>query len=373
MRPVVDHDDALARSGISPKKIGNRGLMPLEFRRPHRQLAASFAEMRDAFLAMGDDRWSAASSHSQKAIAHSDVDGYVKLLNDWARGENLPNGWVPGDEFWIVNDGRVVGELRVRHRLTDWLRQMGGHIGFLVHPDFRNQGIATFALREGVKVVALLGEPEALVTCAEDNAASARVIDKCGGVRIADSMLEGFTKRRRYVIAAGLTRTITSERLTLEPLTEHHADSLFPVLSDPALWTYAGEREEERAPQSLQTLRDLYRRFEVRRADNGKYLLCSWAVLNGGNPIGFVIGPFDPLTRRATLGYVIGRPWWSKGFATEAVSVVVSHFIANGGRHVRAMVDRGNVASLRVLVKCGFSCEDRDARFVDCSFRVRCP
>ena len=175
--------------------------MSVELRRPSGEQSASFAAMRDAFVAAGDDRWCAGTNHPKTAVAHTNVDAYIALMNAWSRGEDLPEGWVPCDHFWIVNDGTVVGEIAVRHRLTEWLRQVGGHIGYDVHPAHRNRGIATAALREALNVLAERGETEALITCALDNVASARVIEKCGGVRIEDSTEPRMPTRRRYVIA----------------------------------------------------------------------------------------------------------------------------------------------------------------------------
>jgi len=91
----------------------------------------------------------------------------------------------------------VVGECEVRHRLTPSLREFGGHIGYIVHPTHRNRGIATFALRRCLSVLADRGETEALVTCAASNSASARVIEKCCGRRIEDSA----SGRQRFCIA----------------------------------------------------------------------------------------------------------------------------------------------------------------------------
>jgi predicted acetyltransferase len=167
-----------------------------ERRRPSPELVPSFERMRDAVLRTGYDGWKAPGS----AAAHTDVYAYVDAIQHWAKGEQLPRGWVPGDIFWIVEREGVVGEMAVRHRLTDYLREVGGHIGYLTHPEHRNRGVATFALREGLKVIASLGIGEALVTCLDTNVASARVIEKCGGVRIEDSSLPG-PKRRRYVIS----------------------------------------------------------------------------------------------------------------------------------------------------------------------------
>ena len=155
--------------------------------------------MRDAFVAAGDDRWGPKKNHPATAIAHADVAAYVDLLDRWSRGIDVPAGWVPTSEFWIVDDGEVVGELGLRHHLNDWLQQVGGHIGYDVHPERRNRGIATFALREALKIAAEMRIHQVLLTCLDDNAASIRVIEKCGGTRIEDARYDG-PKRRRYLM-----------------------------------------------------------------------------------------------------------------------------------------------------------------------------
>jgi predicted acetyltransferase len=176
--------------------------MPLELRRPCADLADSFADMRDAYVRAGEDPWSPENNLRATAIAHSDVPAYIELLESWARGERLPEGWVPSDEFWIVEDGTVVGQINIRPTLNDWLQKVGGHVGYDVHPEHRNQGIATFALDAALRLLAERGVREALVTCRDDNEPSARVIEKCGGRRIGDSRVRE-PKRRRYLLSTG--------------------------------------------------------------------------------------------------------------------------------------------------------------------------
>ncbi len=95
---------------------------------------------------------------------------------------------------------RDAGELEIRHHLLARLRVMGGHIGYHTHPLHRGKGVATYALREGLKILAHMGVRAALITCADSNAASARVIEKCGGIRVQDAAVAGFERRRRYVV-----------------------------------------------------------------------------------------------------------------------------------------------------------------------------
>lgn len=167
----------------------------LQLRQPSIELARSFECMRDACLRNGDGGWA-----GRTALARSDIPAFIALLNRRALGQDVPSGWVPETTFWVVRSGhQVVGEVELRHPLNDWLRQVGGNVGYLIHPDHRNKGYATFALREGLNALRNMGLEQALVTCREDNVASIRVIEKCGGVRIEDSTATG-PARRRYLI-----------------------------------------------------------------------------------------------------------------------------------------------------------------------------
>lgn len=145
-------------------------------------------------MVRGDNRWT-----DHRDLAHTDLNAYVDLLNNWSHGRLLPDGMVPADEFWIIDDDVVVGEIDVRRRLTPYLSEIGGQIGYLVHPEHRNRGVATFALRSALDILKNLGWREVVITCLDDNAASARVIEKCGGKRIADSKAD-WPLRRRYIV-----------------------------------------------------------------------------------------------------------------------------------------------------------------------------
>jgi RimJ/RimL family protein N-acetyltransferase len=53
------------------------------------------------------------------------------------------------------------------------------------------------------------------------------------------------------------------------------------------------------------------------------------------------------------VGYWIGREYWGKGVATEALSQFLDHVEVR--RPLYAGVAKHNVASIRVLEKCGFT------------------
>jgi len=93
-----------------------------------------------------------------------------------------PAGWVTATYLWMVEEDAVVGRISLRHALTPWLIEVGGHIGYAVRPSARRQGHATAALGLMLGVAAERGIDPALVTCDHDNIGSRKVIEANGGV-----------------------------------------------------------------------------------------------------------------------------------------------------------------------------------------------
>lgn len=98
------------------------------------------------------------------------------------RGVARPSGRVASTHFWIAEGADLVGYLHLRHELNDFLREEGGHIGYSVRPSRRRQGHASRALALGVRRAGELGIDRVLVTCDDDNVASAGTIERNGGV-----------------------------------------------------------------------------------------------------------------------------------------------------------------------------------------------
>jgi len=84
-----------------------------------------------------------------------------------------------GSPRWIVEDRQVLGGIVLRHKFDDSL----GHIGYGVRPSARHRGLASWALNEMLgEARAALGLDRVLIPCLADNVASARTIERSGGV-----------------------------------------------------------------------------------------------------------------------------------------------------------------------------------------------
>jgi predicted acetyltransferase len=92
-----------------------------------------------------------------------------------------PDGYVPATTLWWVQDNAYLARIAVRHRLTDFLLEYAGHIGYDVRPSARRQGHATAMLRHMLPIARELGIEQALVTCDAANIGSRKVIETNGG------------------------------------------------------------------------------------------------------------------------------------------------------------------------------------------------
>ncbi|SFB99230.1 GNAT family N-acetyltransferase [Streptomyces aidingensis] len=92
-----------------------------------------------------------------------------------------PRGHVPCTTLWWTEDGEWLGRLAIRHRLNRLMLEFAGHIGYDVRPSARRRGHGTAMLRAALPAAHRMGIEAVLVTCDDDNDASRRIIEHCGG------------------------------------------------------------------------------------------------------------------------------------------------------------------------------------------------
>jgi len=149
------------------------------------------------YAAAGEDRY-----QNIEEIERGDFAAYVRRLRDNAAGAHLPADYVPSSTFWLLRDGKtILGVSRLRHHLNDHLRVTGGHIGYDIRPSQRRRGYGTRILALTLEKALARGLKRVLVTCLADNVASARIIEKSGGLLQDEIFSEPMGGRlRRYWI-----------------------------------------------------------------------------------------------------------------------------------------------------------------------------
>ena len=152
-------------------------------------------------------------------------------------------------------------------------------------------------------------------------------------------------------------RALATRRLMLEPQVVSHAEDMFRVLSDPAIYAYENE-----PPASEEWLRERFRKLETRLSGDGSEDWLNWVVrLRSGELIGYVQASVER-RGRAGIAYVLASRHWGQGFAREAVRAMMDELAANYGvREFTAVLKRPNERSRRLLERVGFTPWPADA------------
>lgn len=135
----------------------------------------------------------------------SEPDQIVQRAYKMERGIDLPPGYVRATTLWLVDQDSFIGELSIRHELNEALSRFGGHIGYEVRCSQCGKGYGTKMLALALDYCKTeLGLRRVLITCDDANGASAKVIERNGGVlqdRIVNRLDRGTVLTRRYWIA----------------------------------------------------------------------------------------------------------------------------------------------------------------------------
>jgi len=145
-------------------------------------------------------------------------------------------------------------------------------------------------------------------------------------------------------------RRLVTPRLVLEPQVAAHADAMFAVLSDPAIYEY-----ENAPPVSLAWLRERYARLESRTSGDGTERWLNWVLRTAdGTAIGYVQATVH--ADAADVAYEMGSAWWGHGYASEAVAAMLDELAhAYGVRRFAAVAKRANARSHALLARLGFA------------------
>ena len=134
------------------------------------------------------------------SIEEGDWEEFVKNCRKHEKGLDLPEGWVPGSSFWLMDSTNcIAGVVSIRHRLSPDLIQRGGHVGYGIRPSCRRQGYGTKALELALNECHKMGILDVLVTCSKDNIASEKIIRANGGIQDSNTFVDGKEVQRFWI------------------------------------------------------------------------------------------------------------------------------------------------------------------------------
>jgi [ribosomal protein S5]-alanine N-acetyltransferase len=153
---------------------------------------------------------------------------------------------------------------------------------------------------------------------------------------------------------------IETERLVLREYVADDIDAVHAYASDPAVVEFMlwGPNTPDETAQFVE--RAIQCSTERPRTTFGLAL----TLRDGGTLLGGCgLHIREPAHSAAEIGYCLARPAWGRGYATEAAGALLEFgFVQLGLHRIYAMCDTRNVASSRVLAKCGMR---REGHFVE--------
>lgn len=153
---------------------------------------------------------------------------------------------------------------------------------------------------------------------------------------------------------APLGQAFETERLRLQPLDASHVDGLWAVHGDEVVTRFLPSPTWHSGEDAT-----VWFARHVKMHTDGR--VRRWAVLDkaGDRPIGdCMLFNFDDVSRRAEVGFVLGRADWGRGAMREAVDALLrAGFGPLGLRRIEAFADPRNIASDRLLRAVGFTHE----------------
>jgi [ribosomal protein S5]-alanine N-acetyltransferase len=138
----------------------------------------------------------------------------------------------------------------------------------------------------------------------------------------------------------------------LEPRSMAHAEELFPVLAEAALYEFI----HEEPPQSVEALRKKLARSESRKSPDGTEHWLNWVVRDASRNLAGYVQATVAANLETNVAYAIGSAFWGRGLASAAVAqmlqIVATDF---GAKRFSIIIERENRRSIRLAERLGFS------------------
>lgn len=147
---------------------------------------------------------------------------------------------------------------------------------------------------------------------------------------------------------------LTTARLRLRPLTHGDAAAMMAIFGDEQVLRFLDMHPVDTLEKAIKMIDFLNSEYEIKGEPQwGITLIDADAVIG-------MCGTYDwdTRSRHVDIGYHVLPSEWGKGYATEATRAMAHYCFTHMDVHrIQADITEGNIASERVLLKCGFTVE----------------
>lgn len=145
-----------------------------------------------------------------------------------------------------------------------------------------------------------------------------------------------------------------TERLILRRFTPEDAEEYFPLMSDPEVLRYTGDKPLE----SVEQVREMLLNRPIRDYGVVGYGRMACIEKSSSRLIGFSGLKYLEDLKEVDVGYRFVHDAWGKGYATESARVLMDVGVREHGlKRIIGLVDKRNTGSSNVLKKLGLTFE----------------
>ena len=116
-------------------------------------------------------------------LTFEEYKNWLKNQEDFSKGKNLPEGWIPYTTYLLFDDGEPVGFGRVRHETSEYLQKVvgAGEIGYGIAKRHRGKGYGNILFKELLKKCKSFGFDKITLFPHKDNEATIKIMLKNDG------------------------------------------------------------------------------------------------------------------------------------------------------------------------------------------------
>ena len=278
----------------------------------------------------------------------------INYFEDKRLGIDLKPGYVPCTTLWLVDNETFIGEVHIRHRLTEALLNYGGTIGYGIRYSKRGHGYGKLMLKLALGYsLKVLNLKKVMVTCNETNVASERVILANGGlfVGLLPHEEDGACYNVKKFWINLNPHIIECNRFYLREYQDSDYQSLSDIYQDAENMVYFGAPYNDKMMNRLMSWTfDNYQ----------KYGFGFWAIID--KKTGAFIGDCGLSMQSIDgewlpeIGYHINKKYHRMGYATEAARLVKDYiFRTYNFDALYGYTVKENIGSIKVMLNNGMT------------------